>query len=159
MVGGRYLKHDGTKKTHVGIHTAYRGIKGLTCNFFKDKQIALLIVFHVVLHCWLSPLLLFVVVGRQHFSSLFIFVVVVGLRHRQSLLFIVSKFLMSIAKTNFHLIVFFITQASLPLFVIVVGLCCCCWLLSVVIVSCHCLLLILFIIVIVCRLSRSSLSS
>jgi hypothetical protein len=106
MVGGRYLKNGGTKKTHVGIHTVYRGIKGLACISVKDKQIALLIVVHVGLHCWLSPSSLFVVVGRHHFPSLFIFVVVVGRRHRrQLLLFIVSKFLMSILNTNFHLIV------------------------------------------------------
>jgi len=69
MVGGRYLKNGGTKKTHVGIHTAYRGIKGLACNSVKDKQIALLIVVHVGLHCWLSPSSLFVVVSRHRFSS------------------------------------------------------------------------------------------
>ena len=96
MVGGRYLKNGGTNKTNVGIHTVCRGIKGLACISVKDKQIALLIVVHVGLHCWLLPSSLFVVVGRHHFSSLFIFVVVVGRRHRQSLLFIVSKFLMSI---------------------------------------------------------------
>ena len=57
------------KKTHVGIHTAYRGIKGLACISVKDKQIALLIVVHVGLHCWLSPSSLFVVVSRHRFSS------------------------------------------------------------------------------------------
>jgi hypothetical protein len=95
------------QKNHVGIYTAYRGIKGLACNFVKDKQIALLIVVHVGIHCWLLPSLLFVVVGRHHFSSLFIFFVNVGRHHCQSLLFIVLKFLMSIANTNFLLIFFY----------------------------------------------------
>ena len=134
MVGGRYLRNGGTKKTHVGIHTAYRGIKGLACNSVKDKKIALLIVVNVGLHCWLSPSSLFVVVGCHLFPSLFIFVKVVGRRHRhQLLLFIVSKFLMSISNTNFHLIVVFYHPSS-------VVVCHRCWssLLLLVVVSCHC---------------------
>ncbi len=156
MVGCRYLKNGGTKKTHVGIHTTYRGIEGLACNSVKDKQIALLIVVHVGLHCRLLPLLLFVVVGRHHFSSLFIFVIFVGHRHCQLLLFIVSKFWMSIANTNFHFIVGFLSTkhcrflSSMLVFVVVVG---CRPLSSLVpvVYCCFCSSLLLFVALVVCH--------
>jgi hypothetical protein len=57
------------QKTYVGIHTAYRGIYRLACNSVKDKQIALLIVVLVCLHCWLSLSSSFVVVHGHRLSS------------------------------------------------------------------------------------------
>ena len=142
------------QKNHVGIYTAYRGIKGLACNSVKDKQIALLIVVHVGLHCWLSPSLLFVVIIFPLCSSFF---VNVGRHHCQSLLFIVFKFPMSIANTNFHLIVVFLSPkhccflSLLLVFVVVVVGCRLLSLLVAFVYCCFCSSLLLFVALVVCH--------